>query len=118
MVLVEQADDFLVDLAAEHHLDHVHRAAVGYAQAVDETRFDIQLLEQFSYLRAAAMDDDRMNADQFHEHDVGRETLLERFVDHGVAAVFDHHRIARELPNVRKRLGQNPGDGACPVYAQ
>ena len=34
--LVDELDDFLVDLAAEHHLDHVHGLGVGDAHALDE----------------------------------------------------------------------------------
>ena len=35
-VTVDEVDDILVDLAAEHHLDHVHGLFVGDAHALDE----------------------------------------------------------------------------------
>ena len=54
-VLVDQADDALVDLATEHHFDHIHRLAVGYPHAFDEVTFDVQALEQVADLRPAAV---------------------------------------------------------------
>ena len=42
-VLVDEADDVLVDLAAQHHLDDVHGLVVGDAHALDELALLAQL---------------------------------------------------------------------------
>ena len=51
------------------------------------------------------MHDDWINADQFHEHDVAREALFKRFVDHRVAAVFNDNRTTRKFLNIGQRFG-------------
>src|SRR5262249_26884074 len=48
-----------------------------------------------------------VHADQPHEHDILREELGERRILHRVAAVLDHDGLARELADVRQRLGEN-----------
>src|SRR5690606_14670608 len=99
-VLVDQADDALVDLAAEHHFHHIHGLAVGHAHAVDEAAFDIQPLEQIANLRTAAMHDHRIDADGLHQHDVAGEAGFQLLAFHRVAAVLDHQRFADESANV------------------
>ena len=44
-MLVDQVDDALVDLAAEHHFHHVHGGGVSDPHAVDEVALDGQALE-------------------------------------------------------------------------
>ena len=105
-MLVDEADDLLVDQTAEHHLDHVHGLAVGDAHALDEFAFLADFFQQRADLRAAAVHHHRVHADQFHEHDVAREALLEGFVHHGVAAVLDDHGLAAEALDIRQRLDQ------------
>src|SRR5690606_35228285 len=62
-VLVNQIDDVLVDLAAEHHFHHVHGCTVSDAHAFDELAGDVQALKQITDLRAAAMYHHRIDAD-------------------------------------------------------
>src|SRR3954469_7987227 len=50
-VLTNQADDFLVYGAAEHHFDDIHRGVVGHAQTPRERRFDADALEHTVDLR-------------------------------------------------------------------
>ncbi len=57
-------------------------------------------------LRAAAVDDDRVQPDVLEQHDVARELLAQRRVLHRGAAVLDHDRLAVELPDVGERLEQ------------
>ena len=55
---------------------------------------------------AAAVDDDRVEADVLEQHDVGRERLAQRLVAHRRAAVLDHDGAAVELADVGQRLEQ------------
>ena len=103
-VAVDQQHDVLVDLADEHHLGDLDRLRVGHAQAVDELDRQVEPLHVAGDLRAAAVDDHRVHADVLEQHDVAREVLLQRGVDHRRAAVLDHDRAAVELADVRERL--------------
>ena len=71
------------------------RLGVGDAQAVDELGLLAEAPHELGDLRAAAVHDDRVHADEAHEHDVLREQVGERGVVHGVAAVLDDDRLAR-----------------------
>ena len=77
-VAVDQADDLLVGLADEHHLDDVHGRPVGDPHAAHETRLDAELLQHRADLRAAAVHDHRVQADELQQHDVLREAVLQR----------------------------------------
>ena len=105
-VLVDQADDFLVELA-QHHFDDVHHALVGDAHALAELALDAHLLQEVADLRAAAVHDDGIHADELQHHDVARESRLEVRLDHRVAAVLDDDRLVVEALDVRQRLGEN-----------
>jgi hypothetical protein len=74
-VLVDEADDFLVELA-EHHLDDVHHALVGDAHPLPELALDSHLLQQVADLRSAAVHDDGIHADELQHDDVAREPAL------------------------------------------
>ena len=94
-VLVERGDDLAVDLADQRHAHDVDGLGVGDAQAVDELGLLAQPLHEVGDLRAAAVHDDRVHADEAHEHDVLREQVGERGVVHGVAAVLDDDGACR-----------------------
>ena len=100
-VAVDQQHDVLVDLADEHHLRDLDGLRVGHAQAVDELHRQVEPLHVAGDLRAAAVDDHRVHADVLEQHDVARELLLQRGVDHRRAAVLDHDGLAVELADVR-----------------
>ena len=108
-MLVERADDLAVHLADEGHAHDVDGLGVGHPQAVDELGLLAQPLHEVADLRATAVHDHRVHADEAHQHDVLREEVGERGVFHRVAAVLDHHRLARELADVRQRLGEDAG---------
>src|SRR5690606_9932626 len=110
---VDEVDDFLVDCAAQHHLDHVHGLGVGDPHAADKTALPPQALQQPANLRTAAVHDHRIDADQFHHHDVAGEAVLEVLGRHGMAAVLDHHGLAAEALDVRQRFDQNVSDLGC-----
>ena len=102
-----QVDDVLVDLAAEHHLDHVHGLVVGDAHALDELALLADALQQLVDLRAAAVHHHRIHAHQLEQHHVARERSLQRCVGHGVAAVLDDDGLVVEALDVGQRLGQD-----------
>ena len=85
------------------------RLGVGDAQAVDELGLLAEPAHEVADLRAAAVHDDRVHADEAHEHDVLREQVGERGILHRVAAVLDDDGLARELADVRQRLGEDRG---------
>ena len=105
-MLVEVADDLLVDLAGQHHLHHRHGRFVGYPHAADELGDDAVALEGFVDLRAAAMDHDHVDAEGAEQDDVKGEGLLQRLIGHGMAAVLDDDGLAGKTPDVRERLHQ------------
>ena len=105
-VAVEPADDVGVDLAEQDHLRHLDRLRVGDAHALDEPDLHPQPLHVAGDVRAAAVDDHRVQADVLEQHDVGGEGLAQLLVAHRGAAVLDHHRAPVELPDVGQRLEQ------------
>ena len=80
---------------------------VGDAHALPELALDAHLLQQVADLRAAAVHDHRVHADQLQHHDVAREARLERGLGHRVAAVLDDDRLVVEALDVGQRLGQD-----------
>ena len=117
-MLIEVADDLLVHLAGQHHLDDRHGRFVSHPHAADKLGDDAVALEGFVDLRAAAMDDDHVDAEGAEQDDVKGERLLERLIGHGMAAVLDDDGLAGKTPDVRQRLHQ----GVClvdklPAYA-
>ena len=68
-------------------------------------------LEQVVDLRAAAVDDHRIHADQLEQHHVAREAFLQLRIGHGVAAVLDDDGLVEEALDVGQRLGEDPGLG-------
>src|SRR5690554_5395675 len=103
---VDQGNDFLVDLAAKHHLYHVHGLGVGHPHAVHKAGLDVQPLQQFTDLGATTVHHDGIDTNQLHQHHVAGEAALQVFVFHGVAAVFDHNRFAGKPLDI----GQAPAE--------
>src|SRR3546814_8459183 len=89
-----RSDDFLVDLARQHHLGDFGGHGVGDAQAPDEGRFDPELFQHRADLWPAAVDDDRVDADRLQQHDILGEVALRLRVAHRVAAIFDDEGLA------------------------
>ncbi len=121
---VDRRGELLVDRAGQHHLDHLDGLLVGDAQAVDEAGLDREAVEHLRDLRAAAMDDDRIDADLLQQDDVAREFARRPLVAHRMAAVFHDHGPARVAAHEGQRLGENAalgdrlrGDaGGCPGW--
>src|SRR5688500_17500484 len=106
-VQVDEADNLLVDLAHQHHLDDLHRLLVSDAHAAHEARLLAQPLHEGADLRSPAVHDDGIDADQLQQDDVEREGLLEVRLVHGGAAILDDDGLAPELPDVRERLHED-----------
>ncbi len=107
--LVDQRDDFLVDRARQHHFDDLDRLGVGDAQAAFELRFDAHLRQHGANLRAAAMDDDRVDARLLQKRDIGRKRLAKLGIAHGVATVFHHDGLVFITLHVGQGLSQQAG---------
>ena len=88
---------------------------IGDPHAADELRGDVQSLQQVTDLRPAAVNHDGIQPDQLQQHDVPGEGVLQRLVDHGVAAIFDDQRAAVKLLDVRQGFRQYGCDVGCLV---
>ena len=51
------------------------------------------------------MHNDGVDSNQLHKYDIARKVLLELFVDHGIAAIFDDHGVTMKFLNIWERLG-------------
>ena len=98
-------------LPEQHHLRHLDGLGVGDPHPLDEPHLHPEALHVAGDVRAAAVDDHRVQADVLEQHDVGRERLAQLLVAHRRAAVLDHDGRAVELPDVGQRLEQRL-DGA------
>ena len=111
---VNERDDFWIDEPPQHHLHDVHGGGVGHAHAVDET-LDSMLRrgQQLADLRAAAVDDNRVNAHELHQHHIGGKTVLQGRLGHSVAAVLDDHGGAMKAADVGQSTQSVPGSSCC-----
>ncbi len=98
--------DLLVDLADQHHLRYLDGGGIGHAQPGDELDRHPQPPHVGGDVRAAAVDDDRVQPDVLEQHHVARELLAQALVLHRRAAVLDHDRLAVKLADVGQRLEQ------------
>ena len=103
-VLVDEADDLLVDLPHQDHLDDIHGFLIRDAHTLDELRFLPQLLQITPDLGTTAMDHHWMDAHIFHHHHIPGEHIFELVIHHGVAAVFDHDDLIVKTADVRQGL--------------
>ena len=107
--LLDQGDDFSIDLAAEDHLDHFHRGVIGHAQTIDKLGFDLQPSQNFTNLGAAPVNDYRPQADVLEQNHIDRKRRSQFLVTHGAATVFDDNGPIVEAPDIRQRLDQYLG---------
>jgi hypothetical protein len=105
-VPVDQADDVLVDLAVEHHADHVDGLFRRDPKARGEPRGDPEPLQVVGDLRAAAVHDHRADPGVPQEHQILREPGAQLLGGHRVTAVLDHHGLAAEPVKPGQRLDQ------------
>ncbi len=106
---IDEADDLLVDRAGEDHFDHFDHGGIGDTEPFDEGGLNFQPGEHGVDLRAAAMDDDRVDADLLEQRDIGAELGGEVFLTHGMAAIFDDDGGAGIAAQVGQCVGQDFG---------
>ena len=58
-------------------------------------------------MRAAAVDEDDLDADEVQEDDIAHDRFPQVFVDHGIAAVFDDDDFVAVFLDVRQGVHQN-----------
>ena len=104
--LVDRLDDLGVDVVGEHVLDDTDGRFAGNAQAVDKPRLDARLAHLRGDRLAAAVDQDRVDADRFQEHDVAQQPVDGVFIFHRAAAVFDDEKLAAIFLHERERLNE------------
>ena len=68
----------------------------------------LQALQHLADLRAAAVHDNRVDADLLEQHDVAGEDIGQLLVAHGMAAVFDDEGLAGVAPHEGQGLGDRP----------
>lgn len=105
--VVQRRDELLVDAAGKHHLDDFHGLAVGNAQTGRKFALDAEPLQHGADLRAATVDHDRVHTGLFEKHYIAGEIAGDRFVAHGVAAIFDDDGAFRIALHIGQRLGQH-----------
>src|SRR5574343_42316 len=108
-IAVDKPDDVLVHFAAEHHLDHAHSFCVGHPHTLDELAFFTDLGEHLLDLWTATVDDNRVQSDQFEQHHIIGERLLQALFRHGIATVFHDNGLAVETFQKGECFGQNFG---------
>ena len=104
--LVDQANNVLLHLPGQHPFDNFHGFVVGHPHTLYKLAFFTQAIEGSFNLRSTAMHHDRVHAHQFEQHHVFSKISLQRRVRHGVATIFDNHRLAMKLANIGQRLGE------------
>ncbi|EKD37521.1 MAG: hypothetical protein ACD_75C01098G0002 [uncultured bacterium] len=106
-MLVDELHDLFANLSDQHHLRDLHRLGVGYPHPIHELRLFSETLHQIGDLCAAAMHDDRVDADKPQQNNVGHHRLFQGRIHHCRAAVFNHDRLTVELPDIRQRLNED-----------
>lgn len=105
-VLVEQSDEFALHLAREDHPYDVHRLGRRHPQPGLELADQTVPVELCADLRAAAVDDDRLESCVPQEDHVLGEGGLQLLVDHGVAAELDDDGLAVVAGQPGQRLDE------------
>ena len=73
-VLVDEIDDLLVDLPAQHHFHDIERLRRSPA-SLYEFALLAKLLQQLVYLWSAPVHYDRIHPHELEQHDIAREAL-------------------------------------------
>ena len=108
---VQQPDQFAAHLAHQDHSDDVHRLGGGDAESAAELTVDVQAVQHGRNLWATTMDHDWQHTAAAQEDDVLGEGAFQVVVDHGVAAVLDHHDLAGVLGQPWECLDEDAGLG-------
>jgi hypothetical protein len=90
-VLVDEPDDFLVQLA-QHHLDDVHHPFVGDAHSLRNS-LSMPIFSRGRRSAGHRRGRSPVHPDELQHHDVARESGFQRRLDHRIAAVLDDDRL-------------------------
>ena len=63
------------------------------------------------------MHHDWIHSDKFHQHNIPGKAIFKLFINHGVAAIFDHHGSTGEFLYIRQCFGKYLGNGFGTVKA-
>ena len=103
--LIDEIDDLSLHIAAQHTVNDAHGVGIGHAHPLHKLPFNADALEHRVNLRAAAMHHHHRHAHRGEQRHILRELLLQRFVGHGVATVFDHDGLVLQLRQALRRRG-------------
>src|SRR5206468_5399098 len=103
---VDGFDNLRIDFPRQHLFYHVYGRFVRHAHALDETGFEPGDVRGAGDGLAAAVDDNRVDADRFEENDVARDAVAHLWIGriHETAATFDDEGLAAEPLDVGQRL--------------
>lgn len=105
----DEAHNFRVDLAAQHHLDHIHGGVVGDAMTAAKGGLDAHLLQGATDLWATAVHDHHVDPHVTQQAHVPCERALETIINHRVTTVLDHEHPPLEALNVGESFMENGG---------
>ena len=97
---VDPGHDFLVNLAAQHHLHHIHGGSVGKPHTTYKLGADAHLIQYSVNLGPPAVHHHRVEADKLEQGDIPGKIGFQVFVHHGVAAILHHHSHAGKLADI------------------
>lgn len=114
--LADGVDEVAVDDVLESIFDDGNGLSVSDSQAADEACGETFFGHGFGDGLAAAVDDDWIDAGEFHEDDVAEEALDEIRVVHGAAAEFDEEGLAAEA--LEPWHGLDEDTGFCDLFGK
>lgn len=106
---LDEVDDELVDLVAQHLLGQRQRALVGVAAAHDHLRDEAGGFHSLVDRLAPAVHEDRLHSDVVHEDDVVEQGRQRPLVVHDRPAHLHHDHLVVEPLDVRQRFDQRRG---------
>jgi hypothetical protein len=109
-------DEVAVDDVLESVFDDGNRLSVSDSQAADEASGEAFFGHGFGDGFTAAVDDDWIDAGEFHEDDVAEEALDEIRVVHGAAAEFDEEGLAAD--SLEPWHGLYEDTGLCDLFGK
>ena len=109
-------DEVAVDDVLESVFDDGNRLSVSDSETADEASGEAFFGHGFGDGLAAAVDDDGVDAGEFHEDDVAEEALDEVWVIHGAAAEFDEEGLAAEA--LEPWHGLDEDTGLCDLFGK
>ena len=106
---MNQANQLLLYLACKHPLHNPHRLSIGNPHALNELTLQPYTFEGRFDLRSAAMHHHRAHAQHVQQHHVLRKRLLQGWLGHGIATVFEHDGLALVFADQRCGIHQGVG---------